>query len=101
MFRLALALGMTVEQLLNNLDGKELTEWSAFERLEPFGDMPLRYQLGEFMSMFYNAIPTKRKKMATTPEHFVIGNFDYLIKKTKQTVSQIGDTLKAMMGKKW
>ena len=38
MFRLALALGMTVAELGNRMSYSELMEWIAFYNLEPFGD---------------------------------------------------------------
>jgi len=37
-FRLALALGMPVRELLGRIGSDELTEWMAFYQLEPFGD---------------------------------------------------------------
>jgi hypothetical protein len=37
MFRLALALGRTVEELGRELSSAEFTEWLAFYELEPFG----------------------------------------------------------------
>jgi len=36
-FRLALALGKTVQQLLEECDALELAEWFAFWTIEPFG----------------------------------------------------------------
>ena len=36
-FRLALALGMTVKELLGKTDARELMEWRAYCELEPFG----------------------------------------------------------------
>lgn len=38
MFRLALALGRTVAELEATLSGQELTEWMAFDAVEPFGE---------------------------------------------------------------
>lgn len=35
-FRLALALGMTVRQLLDSMTAQELSEWMAYARIEPF-----------------------------------------------------------------
>jgi hypothetical protein len=35
LFRLALALGMTVKRLLSELDSRELTEWIAFDQVNP------------------------------------------------------------------
>lgn len=37
-FRLAAYLGMTVRQLLANLDSTELTEWMAFDGMEAIGE---------------------------------------------------------------
>ena len=91
---------MTVEELLKRISAKELTEWQAFERLEPFGQMPLRRQLGHFMSLFYNAIPTKVKRKTTSPEHFVAGDTSYLTgKRFKQSASNIKTILLGMIKK--
>jgi len=38
-FRLALALGMTVAELLQRMSSHELSEWMAFYKTEPFGDV--------------------------------------------------------------
>ena len=38
MFRLAAHLGMTVRRLLSELDSRELSEWLAYDRLEPLDD---------------------------------------------------------------
>ena len=37
-FRLALALGRTVEELLEGIDSAELTEWFAYYQVEPWGE---------------------------------------------------------------
>ena len=37
MFRLALALGMTVQELGERMSGRELQEWLAYDRLSPIG----------------------------------------------------------------
>ena len=37
MFRLALALGRTVNELISTLDAAELVEWMAFYRIDPWG----------------------------------------------------------------
>jgi len=38
MFRLALSLGMTVAELSERMDSRELSEWMAYNNLEPFGE---------------------------------------------------------------
>ena len=37
-FRLAALLGCTVRELLIRIDARELAEWQAYYRLEPFGE---------------------------------------------------------------
>ena len=37
-FRLALALGCTVRELLERLDSQELAEWTAYAEIEPWGE---------------------------------------------------------------
>ena len=55
MFRLALALGMTVRELLQRMGSDELSEWMAFYQLEPFGDYRADYRSGVVASTFANA----------------------------------------------
>jgi hypothetical protein len=38
-YRLALALGMTRQELLARMTSAELSEWQALYQLEPFGDL--------------------------------------------------------------
>ena len=38
MFQLALALGRTVAELEETMSSRELTEWIAFNAIQPFGD---------------------------------------------------------------
>ena len=55
MYRLALALGMTVRELLQRMGSDELSEWMAFYQLEPFGDYRADYRSGVVASTFANA----------------------------------------------
>lgn len=92
---------MTVEELLKNISAEELTEWQAFERLEPIGEMPLRRQLAHFMSLFYNAIPTKVKRRTASSEHFMAGDTSYLTGPTpKQSPAEHKTILEQMVSKK-
>lgn len=45
-FRLALALGMTVRELLARIDSGELSEWIAYYNIEPFGEERADYRQG-------------------------------------------------------
>lgn len=46
---------MTVRQLLASIDSAELTEWRAFETLEPFGALHEQYMAGATASAVFNA----------------------------------------------
>ena len=39
LFRLALALGRTVQELENTLSGRELTEWMIYDSINPIGEI--------------------------------------------------------------
>lgn len=54
MFRLALRLGRTVKELLDSIDSYELTEWMAFERLEPFSDLQADFRAGAICASIVN-----------------------------------------------
>lgn len=70
MFRLALALGLPVRELLGRIGSDELTEWMAFYQLEPFGDFRADFRSGIVASTFANANRAKDSK-PFTPEDFM------------------------------
>jgi hypothetical protein len=53
-FRLALALGCTVGELLDRMDSKELSEWIAFDQCEPIGEWRGDYRTGMLCAMTAN-----------------------------------------------
>lgn len=60
-FKLALALGMTVRQLLNNLDSHELTEWIAYDMIEPIGPWRDDLRAGVIASTIANIFRAKHQ----------------------------------------
>jgi hypothetical protein len=54
MFRLALALGRTVAELEETMSGRELTEWMAYDSLEPFGEQRADLRSGIVASTIAN-----------------------------------------------
>ncbi len=54
-FRLALALGRTVDELLGSITEREYQMWLAFYGVEPFGDEAEDVRWSSFMAMFANA----------------------------------------------
>ena len=70
MFRLALALGLPVRELLARMGSDELTEWMAFYQLEPFGDFRADLRSAIVASTLANAHRSKEGK-PFTPEDFM------------------------------
>ena len=54
MFRLALALGMTVGELSNRMSSHELQEWIAYSLIEPFGEWRADLRAGIVASTIAN-----------------------------------------------
>jgi hypothetical protein len=59
MFRLALALGMTVEELGERMSSRELSEWIAFNAISPIGDERADLRSGIVASVMANCHRTK------------------------------------------
>jgi hypothetical protein len=49
-----LALGKTVKQLLEEISSAELSEWMAYEVLEPWGETRADYRAGVISSTYIN-----------------------------------------------
>lgn len=49
-----MVLGKTVRQLLAEIDSEELTEWIAFERIEPFGSPMDDFRAGQVCATVAN-----------------------------------------------
>lgn len=67
LFRLALALGMTVKQLLQNIGARELEEWMAFYEIEPWGYVPEESRNAQIRCHMSNMMKDKK----STPLHFL------------------------------
>lgn len=59
MFRLALALGKTVNQIGREMSSHELGQWMALYRIEPFGDERNDLHAGIVASTIVNCTPRK------------------------------------------
>ena len=96
MFRLALALGLPVRDLLARIGSDELTEWMAFYQMEPFGDFRADVRSGIVAATFANAHRSRDAK-PFTPEDFM-PFVDKQIEKqpTKQEAKINATRLKAM-----
>jgi|TARA_Y100000034_G_scaffold28640_2_gene34441 hypothetical protein len=70
MFRLALALGMTVAELGRRMSSRELAEWRAFDALEPLGEPRADYRAGVIAATIANVHRGKRTR-AFEPKDFM------------------------------
>jgi hypothetical protein len=66
-----LALGCTVDELLGRVTSRELTEWMAYERLEPFGEWRADLRAALVAMVMANAWRGKDQK-AFTIEDFML-----------------------------
>jgi len=81
-FRLALALGVPVRELLLRLGSDELTEWMAFYQLEPFGDFRGDMRAAIVASTFANANRSRESKP------FTLEDFMPFVEKTARNAPQ-------------
>lgn len=64
--------GMTVSELLARVSSRELTEWMAFYKLEPFGAAEDEYHTAMVVSMVANtARDEEKRKNPFVPEEFM------------------------------
>lgn len=69
---MALALGMTVRQLLAQTTSQELNEWRAYYALEPFGELVADQRHGIAQSLAANLQrDSKRRPEPYKPEDFI------------------------------
>ena len=60
--RLALSMHCTVEELLERVSSHEITEWQAFDAVEPIGGYRLDYNFAMLCALFANANRKKGSK---------------------------------------
>ena len=75
-FKLCLALGMTVETLMSSMSARELDMWKAYYTIEPFGDYRADVRQGLATATLINS---QSKRANLKAEDFVL---DFKPKKT-------------------
>jgi hypothetical protein len=63
-------MGMPVSELLSRTDSHELTEWMAYEQIDPFGEWRADWRAAMLASVMANIWRGKNTK-ATTPDDFM------------------------------
>lgn len=70
-FALALRLGKTVEQLLDEISSKELTQWFAYYSIEPFDDQRGDIRSAIVAATVANVAPRKKGGRSYHPRDFL------------------------------
>ena len=69
---MALALGIPVKELLQRITSRELSEWMAYESIEPFGERRSDLRMGILASLIANANRDRRKRSEPyEPDDFI------------------------------
>lgn len=72
LFRLAMALGKTLEELRVCLPSSEFKEWCAYYTIEPWGDFRADMRSGVVASSIWNVYASSRGvKPTATPQQFM------------------------------
>jgi Protein of unknown function (DUF4035) len=71
LFRLALALGRTVGELLDSISGPELLQWSEYYAVEPFGEMRDDFRSAQVCAILANSNRDRKAR----PEPFALTDF--------------------------
>jgi len=85
-----------VSELLQRISSKELTEWMAFEQLEPFGPFANNYNSAMIASMIANVFSDGK---TIRPQDLALGEFETGKKDGVQTTEEQKKILMALAGK--
>lgn len=94
---MALALGMTVQELLERVSSRELTEWMAFYQLEPWGTEIWDFRAGLIAAAVANA-HRGRKTRPFRPTDFM-PHWDEPVQEEQSWEEQ--ERIMAMWGRVW
>lgn len=92
LFRLALALGMTVEEMGERMSARELAEWMAFDRISPIGEDRADLRAGIIASVIANSHRVKG-------DPFTPADFMPFIEKPKATPADALEQLRGLKRK--
>lgn len=92
--RLALALGMTVEEMLDRMSHREYRDWQEFYALEPFGDERADLRAGIVASVIANVNRDAKKH----PEPFAPGDFMPFYEKPAPSPAELAHKIRAALG---
>lgn len=70
MFRLALSLGRSIREV-EQMDSAELSEWMAFDRVEPIGSLGADYRAGMVCATMANIHKSSKVTKTYSPQDFM------------------------------
>lgn len=86
---------MTVDQLLNNISSRELTEWMGFYNLEPWGTEIEDYRMGATCATIANA---HSEKGNFTPKNFIPKYGDEPDKQSYESQLKTAEMINSLFG---
>ena len=89
---MALELGRTVAELEQQLGSGELTEWIAFDSIEPFGAARSNWPSANLAAMFAN-LHRKKGTAPNKPKDFLWGAKDETKERQTQTTFALMDSM--------
>ena len=66
-------MGCTVKELLSRIDARELSEWEAYYKIEPFGQQVSNFTVATVAAVVANANRSQKKRTkAFSPDDFMV-----------------------------
>jgi Protein of unknown function (DUF4035) len=90
MFRLALALGCTVEELGERMSSSEFREWTVFYANDPWGEARADLRSAHLASLFYNAHRSKDAPVGQLADFVLFRPFEPEAKRETETEEEAG-----------
>jgi hypothetical protein len=94
-FRLALALGMTVEEMLDRMTWAEYLEWQEYYGLEPWGEERADLRSAIVASLIANVNRDAKKQ----PRPYEPTDFMPYYERPEPTPQQLADKIRATLGR--
>lgn len=94
--------GMTVGELLERISSRELSEWMAFFRLEPWGAVEEEYRAGLTASVVAEtARDEKRRRKPFSPVDFMRFGYEARLEEegAESSTEQLAEKVKAIFGR--
>lgn len=96
-FRLALAMGMPVRDLLGRISGRELAEWIAFDLVEPIGGLRGDYQAAVVAATVTNGLRGGKGKRLGLDDFLPFGDARRAVQEEAAPGAEVEDEVEAVV----